>query len=127
MLSESYFILYVADQRRSRAFYSTVFELEPRLDVPGMTEFALPSGGVLGLMPETGIVDLLSLKLDNPARANGITRAELYLLHPSASAYHARSLLAGAKELSPMLPRAWGHHAAYSQDKDGYILAFAFT
>lgn len=35
------FILYVADQARSRDFYRTVLATEPTLDVPGMTEFDL--------------------------------------------------------------------------------------
>jgi len=33
------FILYVADQEKSKLFYQNLFQLEPSLDVPGMTEF----------------------------------------------------------------------------------------
>ena len=51
----AHFILYVADQARSTSFYSAVLAFTPRLNVPGMTAFALPGGGgVLGLMPEAG-------------------------------------------------------------------------
>jgi len=67
MPAASHFILYVADQRRSTAFYSAVLGIEPRLDVPGMTEFTLPGGAVLGLMPAAGIHALLGPAL---AQAN---------------------------------------------------------
>lgn len=121
----SHFILYVADQQRSTAFYSEVLALEPRLHVPGMTEFALPGGGVLGLMPEAGIRSLLGVALPDPGAARGTPRAELYLLVPEPGRYHARALAAGGKELSPLLERAWGHVAAYSLDPDSHVLAFA--
>lgn len=121
----SHFILYVADQRRSRDFYARVLAGEPRLDVPGMTEFELPGSAVLGLMPESGIRQLLGAALPDPARANGIARAELYLIVPEPAAYHARALLAGARELAPLQARSWGHCAAYSLDPDGHVLAFA--
>lgn len=45
------FILYVSDQRRSAGFYEQVLALQPRLDVPGMTDFILSDGAVLSLMP----------------------------------------------------------------------------
>jgi uncharacterized protein len=125
MSTASHFILYVADQRRSTAFYSSVLALEPRLDVPGMTEYALPGGGVLGLMPESAIHRLLGDALPDGAPARGVPRAELYLVLDGPEAFHQRALAAGATELSPMLPRSWGHVAAYSQDPDGHVLAFA--
>ena len=49
------FILYVADQNRSRNFYAQVLQKEPSLNVPGMTEFDLNETCKLGLMPENGI------------------------------------------------------------------------
>lgn len=125
MTIASHFILYVADQRRSTRFYSEVLALEPRLDVPGMTEYALPGGGVLGLMPEAGIRSLLGVALPDPGAARGAPRAELYLLVSEPASYHARALAAGGRELSPMLLRPWGHVAAYSLDPDAHVLAFA--
>lgn len=119
------FILYVADQARSASFYTAALGQSPRLDVPGMTEFDLPGGGILGLMPEFGILKLLGERLPDPAEARGVPRSELYLTHPDADACHARALRAGATELSQMLPRDWGDHAAYSLDLDGHVLAFA--
>lgn len=125
MNAASHFILYVADQERSTVFYATVLGIAPRLHVPGMTEFALPGGAILGLMPEQGIRRLLGDALPDPAAANGISRAELYLVGDAPGACHARALAAGAKELSPLLLRSWGHVAAYSMDPDGHVLAFA--
>ena len=124
-LPASHFIFYVADQERSFAFYAAVLAAQARLHVPGMTEFDLPGGGVLGLMPEQGIRSLLGSVLPDPGTAHGIPRAELYLVLPQPGAYHARALAAGARELSPLLVRSWGHVAAYSLDPDGHVLAFA--
>lgn len=125
MSSVSHFILYVNDSTRSTAFYRSVFAYAPRLEVPGMTEFDLPGGAVLGLMPEAAIRRLLGGSLPDPAAAHGIPRSELYLLVPEPGDLHRRALASGAKELSPLLPRDWGHSAAYSLDLDGHVLAFA--
>jgi len=114
----AHFILYVRDQASSARFYRTVLAREPRLDVPGMTEIDL-DGAVLGLMPESGIRRFLDLP-----ESSG-PRAELYLLVDDPVAFHARACANGARELSPLLPRDWGHAAAYSLDPDGHVLAFA--
>jgi len=118
------FILYVKDQARSREFYAAALGLAPRLDVPGMTEFELCSGCVLGLMPEKGIKRLLPAMPD-PETGMGAPRAEVYLTVDAPAVYHARALAAGARELSPLAPREWGDSAAYSLDPDGHVLAFA--
>jgi catechol 2,3-dioxygenase-like lactoylglutathione lyase family enzyme len=122
---KAHFILYVADQKRSRDFYAAALGVEPALDVPGMTEFELDAGCVLGLMPEAGIKRLLGAALPDPSTAWGTPRGELYLLVEGAKEFHRRALDAGARELSPLLPRDWGHRAAYSLDPDGHVLAFA--
>lgn len=119
------FILYVADQEKSTQFYSRVLDRAPDLHVPGMTEFKLNDGSVLGLMPESGIKRLLGEALSDPGNANGIPRAELYLTLPDADSFHQRALAEGASELSPMLLRPWGQYAAYSLDPDGHVLAFS--
>lgn len=118
-------ILYAADQKASAAFYERVLALKPRLNVPGMTEFRLGEDAVLGIMPAAGIKRLLGDALPDPARAAGIPRAELYLIVEDPAAGHRRALENGAKELSPLAPRDWGHEAAYSLDPDGHVLAFA--
>ncbi len=118
------FILYVRDQAKSREFYAIALGMAPRLDVPGMTEFELAPGSVLGLMPEKGIKRLLP-EMPDPEKGSGIPRAEVYLTVPDPAIYHARALSAGARELSPLAPRGWGDKAAYSLDPDGHVLAFA--
>ena len=124
-MNAAHLILYVADQGRSTAFYSAVLDRAPRLHVPGMTEFELAGGAILGLMPEAGIRRLLGQSIPDPAQASGIPRAELYLLVSSASECHSRALSAGARELSPVQTRDWGHRAGYSLDPDGHVIAFA--
>ena len=122
---KAHFILYVADQKLSARFYERVLGQKPRLDVPGMTEFELNAGGVLGLMPAAGIKRLLGERLPDPDGAKGVPRAELYLLVDDPGASHRLALESGAREMSPLLPRGWGHEAAYSLDLDGHVLAFA--
>ena len=75
----AHLILFVRDQERARAFYEAALGFPPRLHVPGMTEFGLPRGAVLGLMPEAGIRRLLP-SLPDPASARGAPRAEPYLV-----------------------------------------------
>jgi catechol 2,3-dioxygenase-like lactoylglutathione lyase family enzyme len=124
-LTKVHFILYVADQRRSAAFYSEVLGRAPSLDVPGMTEFELPGGSILGLMPEDGIRRLLGEALPELRGARGIPRSELYLVVDEPRSFHGRAVKAGASELSPVQPRDWGHDAGYSLDPDGHVVAFA--
>lgn len=119
------FILYVKNQEESMEFYSHVLSREPVLHVPGMTEFELGEACTLGLMPETGIRKLLGKTLPDPAAASGVPRSEIYLLTKDATELHERSLQNGARELSPLKERDWGHRVAYSLDPDGHVLAFA--
>jgi len=122
---KAHFILYVNDQARSAAFYRSVLDQEPTLDVDGMTEFILNDGVVLGLMPETGIRRLLGDAIADPAWGQGIPRAEIYLLVDDPQSYYERALTEGANSLSPLALRDWGDHVAYCEDFDGHILAFA--
>lgn len=125
MQTSVHFILYVADQEISTKFYENVLAMRPTLNVPGMTEFRLNNGTVLGLMPVDGIRKLLGDKLPDPSKAAGIPRSEVYLLVDDPARYHERALDYGATELSALSPRNWGHEAAYSSDPDGHVLAFA--
>ena len=124
-INNAHLILYVEDQVSSTAFYRDVLAIQPDLDVPGMTEFILLSGAVLGIMPIGSISDLLGGALPDLRRGSRTPRAELYLLVDDPAAYHQRALRAGAIELSPLTPRDWGHTVAYSLDADGHVLAFA--
>jgi RimJ/RimL family protein N-acetyltransferase/catechol 2,3-dioxygenase-like lactoylglutathione lyase family enzyme len=124
-VNAAHLIWFVRDQAASTTFYARALALEPTLDVPGMTEFTLRDGTVLGLMPEAGAVRLLGAGMAEPGSARGVPRGELYLIVGDAAAAHACALAAGARELSPLQPRAWGDVAAYSLDPDGHVLVFA--
>ena len=100
-------------------------QLEPSLNVPGMTEFKLSESHVLGLMPESGIKKLLGDKLPDPKAGNGIPRVELYIKVKNPEIYLSRSLGAGAVVVSEIKPRDWGDSAGYVLDPDGHVLAFA--
>jgi len=116
----AHFILWVADPSVSRTFYRAVLDREPRLDVPGMTEFELTSGCVLGLMPESGAQRLLGLE-----GAPGATRCELYLVVDDPQEYIGRAAAAGALLVSPWQARDWGARVAYFLDPDRHVLAIA--
>ena len=90
-----------------------------------MTEFTLPGNSIMGLMPEAGVRKLLGAALPDPGGASGIPRSEFYLVVQDPASYHRRALEAGARELSVLSARDWGHHAAYSLDPDSHVVAFA--
>ncbi len=119
------FILYVADQEKSKLFYEKLLALSPSLHVPGMTEFNLSPYCKLGLMPENGIAKILNNKTPHPSSGNGIPRCELYLKVPDAITYFNRGLTLGAKEISPFTQRDWGDKVGYLADFDGHVVAFA--
>jgi hypothetical protein len=73
------FILYVANQARSMEFYKKLLKTSPSLNEPGMTEFNLSETVKLGLMPESGISNIICPAMPHPKNANGIPRCELYL------------------------------------------------
>lgn len=119
----THFILFVRDQACSTAFWSTVLDLRPRLDVPGMTELELPGGAILGLMPEAGIERLLHQRV-RPSESDQ-PRAELYLVVDDLAAWWTRALSAGGVPLDPPTPRSWGATVGYLRDPDGHLLALA--
>lgn len=124
METEVEFILYVKDQQGSRDFYSKLLQKEPRLDVPGMTEFILRENVILGLMPENGISRILK-GMPHPSEGNGVPRCELYLYTDDLKRSESHAISCGGKLISEAQPRNWGHEVAYIADPDGHILAFA--
>lgn len=118
-------ILYVADQQKSRDFYSLILQKKPTLDVAGMTEYTLTDGLKLGLMPENGIAKILLDKTPHPQTGNGIPRCELYITMDNIDEVYKIALKAGAKEVSPIQDRNWGDRVGYVADLDGHIIAFA--
>ncbi|RLD77950.1 MAG: lactoylglutathione lyase, partial [Bacteroidetes bacterium] len=125
MIKQTQFILYVSDQNKSKKFYKNILQMEPVLDVPGMTEFQLSSNTKLGLMPETGIAKILQNKVPHPATGNGIPRCEIYLLVDNIHPYIDRIEKYGAKLISTLQSRDWGDKVAYFADLDGHIIAIA--
>jgi len=124
-MREAYFIIYVTDQRQSADFYRKVLGREPIIDVPGITEFPLRDGTILGVMPVTSAAKLIGAAHFSESPPQRAPKAELYLVVEDPGSYHARALANGATELSPMQERDWGHRAAYSLDPNGHVLAFA--
>ena len=124
-INSTFFVLYVKDQESSTKFYTNVFQREPDLNVPGMTEFKLSDSCSLGLMPESGIKALLGSSLPDPSKASGIPRAEIYLNLENPEGYLERALQNGAKLLNDFKERDWGDKAAYCLDPDGHVIAFA--
>ena len=121
----SEFILYVVDQSRSTAFYRTLLRMDPVLDVPGMTEFALGDGCKLGLMPEDRIARIISGPLPHPSKGSGVPRCELYLVVEDLDAALQNAEVAGGTLVDPARDRDWGHRAAYYADPDGHVIALA--
>lgn len=123
-MASDMFILYVTNQVRAAAFYREVLETEPVVDVPGITEFELPGGGMLGLMPAEGIRRLLP-GLPVPASAGDGPRCEVYLAVEDPADCYRRALEAGAVGVDPVSGRDWGDDVGYVLDPDGHVLAFA--
>ena len=124
-MDEAYFIVYVKNQPRSAAYYGKVLGLEPILDVPGITEFRLRDGTILGVMPVDSAARLIGEHHFSEPGTRRTPKSELYLVVDDPTRYHRRALDCGGTELSPMQLRDWGHRAAYSMDPDGHVLAFA--
>lgn len=124
MIQQGMTILYVADQQAARKFYHSVFGFEPKLDVPGMTEFQLCDGFVLGLMPQKGIEQLFGAELFSN-RQGKAPKAELYLHVNDARAYLERAVGSGAEKVLDVGVMDWGDRVGYCLDPDGHVLAFA--
>ena len=122
---QAMFIFYVADQQRTKEFYTNILDMEPVLNVPGMTKFVLLDGSQMGFMPGLGMKNMLGDKFPDPAQAAGIPRAEIYLVVNDPLSYHQRALEAGALEIQSLQEMPWGDTVAYSLDPDGHVLTFA--
>lgn len=125
MIKHFEIILYVADQTKSKEFYSAILQQLPSLDVPGMTEFTLADNLKLGLMPDNGIAKIVTPNLPHPTSGNGIPRCELYLSVDDLEIIYTKAIATGAKEVSEISPRDWGDTVGYVADFDGHVIAFA--
>ena len=79
-IKRSHTILFVEDLAESKAFYQSVLDQSPHLDVPGMVEFLLTEKHVLGLMPNDGIARIICPALPHPSEGQGIPRCEMYMI-----------------------------------------------
>jgi lactoylglutathione lyase len=105
--------------------YADLFEKQPVLNVPGMTEFELSEHVILGLMPTKSIAKIITPILPDPSRGQGIPRCELYLYIDHIEGVYERSQSLGFKQISPLEDRDWGDRAFYLADIDGHVIAFA--
>ncbi|HYF82989.1 MAG TPA: VOC family protein [Clostridia bacterium] len=119
------FILYVRDQEKSKHFYESLLNISPSLDVPGMTEFTLSKGIILGIMPGDGIEKILDNKVGNPNRIDGLPRCEVYLFVDNPDNYYEKAIEIGGQGISKGAKRNWGDYVSYCSDFDGNIIAFA--
>ncbi|NQT62545.1 MAG: glyoxalase [Candidatus Marinimicrobia bacterium] len=119
-------ILYVSNQEASRIFYESVFQIPPILDVPGMTEFRMEGGFILGLMSIEGIKRLLGKDVF-PKTDEGNPRVELYLRVGNAQHFLDRAIQNGAELLLKVSMQDWGDRVGYCLDPDRHVLAFAET
>ncbi len=124
-MKEVEFVLYVADQEKSKYFYEQLLGINPCLDVPGMTEFELTATTKLGIMPENGIARILSPKMPHPKNGNGIPRCEVYLKVEKAEEFIKKGIELGGKMISELEHRDWGDKVGYISDPDGHVIAFA--
>lgn len=118
-------VLHVPDQEAARLFWESLTLGKPRLHLPGMTEFELPGGLLLGLMPEAGIRRLLPALAERGSPPPHQVRAELYLLVEHPQGWLERALRADARLVDELRLRDWGDEAAYVLDPWGHLLAFA--
>jgi len=123
--SDLMIIVYVENQNLSRDFYSKLLEIQPVLDVVGMTEFELNTNTRLGLMPKENISKILDFQVDIPDTKINKPSCELYFFVGNPDEYLQKLVLLGGKLLSAGKLRNWGHFVAYGFDLDNNLIAFA--
>lgn len=122
---QSMTLLYVANQARSREFYSALFTLTPVLDVESISEFIINDTMKIGILDERWIGELIGDSMPKPASGSGIPRVELYLFVENPTEMYDKAISLGATAVSPVSMRNWGQYVGYVADLDGHILAFA--
>jgi uncharacterized glyoxalase superfamily protein PhnB len=118
-------LLYVADQARSREFYSKLFDVSPVLDVESISEFIINDTMKMGILDERWMGELIGDALPSPKTGSGIPRVELYIFVDDPAAMYDKAISLGATSISAVSRRNWGHHVGYVADLDGHVLAFA--
>lgn len=122
---KTYFIIYVDNLEKTKLFYELLFKINPILDVPGMCEFKLPDGAILGIMPNTSLEKLFGKDYELQKNRKSLPSTEFYFLVDDALLLHKRAIQLGASEIKEFTEMDWGDKVAYSINHDGHILAFA--
>ena len=118
-------VLAVSDVDRAKQFYGEAFGWKPHLEWPGeYAELELPDQDWLGLYKEDGYAETAGAPVEELKRGR-YGGAELYVQVEDVNAAMDSLRDAGAKALSPLARRGWGHEAAYFADPDGNIVAVA--
>jgi catechol 2,3-dioxygenase-like lactoylglutathione lyase family enzyme len=118
-------VLAVSDVDRAKQFYGDAFGWKPHLEWPGeYAELELPDNDWLGLYREDGFAESAGAPVEELKRGR-YSGAELYVQVTDVGEATKALREAGAKALSPLAKRGWGHDAAYFADPDGNIVAVA--
>jgi uncharacterized protein len=118
-------VLAVSDVDRAKRFYGEAFGWKPHLEWPGdYVELELPDQDWLGLYRQDGYAETVGVPVDQLKRG-AYGGAELYVQVEDVKSAMDALQRAGAKPLSPLARRGWGHEAAYFADPDGNIVAVA--
>jgi predicted enzyme related to lactoylglutathione lyase len=118
-------VLSVSDVDRAKAFYGEAFGWQPHLESPGeYAELQLPDNDWLGLYREDRYAASAGTPVEELKRGR-YGGAELYVQVEDLEGAMESLRQAGAKSLSPLARRGWGHEAAYFSDPDGNIVAVA--
>ena len=119
-------IFAVSDLARSLQFYERVlgWPRNDAIDYSEYVELLAPEGGSLGLYERDGYAELLGAE---PAEvpSGAVAPAYLYVRVDDTGAAVSRLEEAGARPLSALAPRSWGHEAAWFADPDGNVIAVA--
>ena len=115
-------ILAVADLARAKAFYTSAFGWDVKVDLPVYVELAVPTGLRVGLYTQDGFARNTGERPAPPPR-EGTTASELYLRVDDVPAALARLIASGGRLLSSPAERPWGDEAAYVADPDGNVVA----
>ena len=118
-------VLAVSDVDRAKQFYDDAFGWKPHLEWEGeYAELELPDNDWLGLYREDGFAESAGAPVAELKRGR-YAGAELYVQVDDVESAMGALREAGAKSLSPLARRGWGHEAAYFADPDGNIVAVA--
>ena len=119
------FIIYVDNLEKSKLFYELLFSIKPIIDEPGMSEFELPDGSIIGIMPNSSLEKFFGKEFEQQKNRKALPQTEFYFLVEDALSLHNRAIQLGATEIREFSEMDWGDKVAYSINHDGHIFGFA--